>query len=132
MMTKSCGIATLFGKTTYEGRAEGRIVLGHLFPSRFAYRVARKRSLDQLCDLSYIGFDGLRRTRVDIGPAQPTETWITCDATYTRVAGFSERALRRGQVFPMNLVYSEEPDGFVLTTLTARTVFGSAKLTLEK
>ncbi|MEO0342221.1 MAG: DUF3108 domain-containing protein [Pseudomonadota bacterium] len=178
---ESRGIAAFFGSTAYSGSAEGRILNGRLFPTRYdgriqsgetstivtlayrqgvprveryqptppataftipfetqrgtvdiltsAYWVFRERPLSELCDTTYFGFDGRRRTAISLRPAVASGDMVTCEGTYTRVAGFSDRALRRGQVFPLTLRYRAIDAKYQLQEIKAQTVFGSAKVT---
>ena len=96
-----------------------------------AYWVFRQRPLSELCDVTYYGFDGLRRTEIKLEAPTKRNGKVICEARYTRVAGFSERALKRGQVFPLTLTYVESEGGYVLEQIQARTVFGRARVTLK-
>ncbi|MEO1563979.1 MAG: DUF3108 domain-containing protein [Pseudomonadota bacterium] len=180
----SRGLAAFFGRTVYEGSADGRIRNGRLLPSRYsgqitsgdrfsrvalayrnntprivdytpsppaevfvinpatqrgtvdiltsAYWVFRERPAAELCDLSYNGFDGIRRTQVTLGPPLKKGEKIVCEGVYSRVAGFSERALRRGSDFPLTLTYIPGPKGYILEEISAKTVFGSARVRLTQ
>lgn len=180
---QSGGIANLFGSTSYDGKAEGRVSDGRLRPRSYegqitsgdsssyvsltysngvpaikayspalppeaftidpktqrgtldmlsaAYWVFRDTPQSRLCNTTYYGFDGRRRTAISLEPAKLARsgTYI-CNGTYTRVAGFSDKALRRGQVFPVTLEYTEKDGLYSLQTLTSKTVFGTARVEL--
>jgi len=92
-----------------------------------AYWVFRERPRDELCGLTYYGFDGIRRTEISLKDPYELKGRLVCEGTYKRIAGFTERAMRRGTVFPIKLTYTPGPNGFILEEIAAKTVFGNAK-----
>ncbi|MEM9210229.1 MAG: DUF3108 domain-containing protein [Pseudomonadota bacterium] len=97
-----------------------------------AYWVFRERPLGELCDFTIEGFDGRRSTQIQLNIDKSSEDVVTCTGAYTRIAGFSERALKRGRVFPLTIKYVKSERGYILDTLTAKTVFGNARVTRLK
>lgn len=90
-----------------------------------AYILFRDSPPDQLCNQTIRMYDGKRATRLDIAKPKGAGPTI-CTGVYRRVAGFSEKSMRKGSNFPFTLTYTKLQNGqYRLQEFTAKTTVGT-------
>lgn len=103
---------------------------GTIDPMTAFYLVLRDSREEEICDFEFSMFDGRRRSMVSLGaPVRQGDT-ISCEAVYSRVAGFSEAEMRGRTEFPITLLYEprgDDSDWYELKILETETKFGSLK-----
>jgi hypothetical protein len=100
---------------------------GTLDPFAAALTLIRPEPVGAICNRSVEVFDGRRRTRITLGAPRNAEDGIRCPGTYTRVAGFSPRTMKKGEDFPFTVVFRANGDGLAeIWQVYARTDFGVA------
>lgn len=87
---------------------------------------------DEICDSKVTVFDG--RHRIDITldkpEALPEQKQIRCQATFTRVAGFKPKAMRKQTDFPFRVYFDKGEDGLArLRQIVVDTDYGVAVAT---
>ncbi len=93
-----------------------------------AYSVFEDSPVSKLCNRSVQMFDGRRRSRLAVGSPEIGNDGITCQGSYTRVAGFSPAALQKRVNFPFTLAYEQQEDGkYRLMSFSTTTTFGPAE-----
>lgn len=94
-----------------------------------AYVVFRDVPADQLCRQNFKMFDGRRATRLQISSPSGPGDKVTCKGAYSRVAGFSANALKKGSTFPFTLYYEKQSNGkYRLQSFTSKSTVGTAKV----
>ena len=99
------------------------------------YMVLRTSPETELCDREFFMFDGTRRTKIELGPKQHEDGEITCDCTYFRIDGFSEKDMAEQVEFPFRLQYgpSRDRDGwYEIVRLTSMTDYGAFAMVRRK
>ncbi len=92
------------------------------------YVALRSSPEADLCDREFFMFDGTRRTKIELGPQQREEGSITCDCTYYRIDGFSEKDMAEQVEFPFRLQFGPMRDRegwYEILRLTSMTDYGA-------
>jgi hypothetical protein len=93
------------------------------------YSVFREKPRDKVCAVDEYLFDGRRRTRIAAGNPRAEGDTIVCDATYRRLAGFSDADMSERQVFPFRLIYEENGNGtWHVTRVEMDTTYGKGSM----
>lgn len=99
---------------------------GTLDPVSAAFRLLRDVPKADACNVTVDMFDGMRRSRLKVGPATASGTALTCKGSYSRMKGDALGSLDRDQ-FPFTLSYTVGADGIArLQRIEAPTNFGTA------
>ncbi|MCP5086911.1 MAG: DUF3108 domain-containing protein [Rhodobacteraceae bacterium] len=97
-------------------------------PLTAAYSIFTNSPVRSLCNRSVQMFDGRRRSRLTVASPRPGPDGLTCQGTYTRIAGFSPAAMQKRVNFPFTLVYDQLDDGtYQLISFSTTTTFGTAR-----
>ncbi|MFT3973901.1 MAG: DUF3108 domain-containing protein [Amaricoccus sp.] len=99
---------------------------GTLDPVSATFRLLRDMPKAQACNVTVDMFDGSRRSRLKVGPAQAKGSTLTCKGTYTRMKGESLGTLDKTS-FPFTLTFTVGADGIARAQrIEAPTNFGTA------
>ncbi len=102
---------------------------GAVDPLTALYRVIRPRLRDELCGWAVDLFDGRRRSRLTLDPAQPRGDTITCVGAYQRVAGYAPAELADYTALPFALVFQPDTgDEWHLTRMVTQTPYGRMRI----
>ena len=99
------------------------------------YMVLRTSPETELCEREFFMFDGTRRTKIELGPKQHEDDAISCDCTYYRIDGFSEKDMAEQVEFPFRLEYgpSRDREGwYEIVRLTSMTDYGAFAMVRRK
>lgn len=83
---------------------------GTVDPLTIAYAILRDRPSELACNLDLQPYDGRERTRIRMSGGTRKGDTLTCPGTYTRIAGFSEKDMRKAD-WTFTVTYSIESDG---------------------
>ena len=103
---------------------------GTIDPMTAFYIVMRDAQADEICDREFSMFDGRRRSKVLLGAPTWNGEEAHCEATYVRVAGFTEDEMNKRTDFPITLLYKPragDPGWYQLAVLETETRFGKLK-----
>jgi len=93
-----------------------------------AYAILRDRPPPLACDLDLSVYDGRKRHRIVFD--RLAGDGVTCQGTYSRVAGFSAEEMAERRNWPLTLTYARQPDGTLrVDRLSFPTSFGTARIT---
>lgn len=99
---------------------------GTLDPVSTAFRLLRDVPKASACNVTVDMFDGSRRSRLAVGPAQAKGSTLTCKGSYTRMKGESLGTLDRTS-FPFTITFAVGADGIArVQKIEAPTNFGTA------
>lgn len=99
------------------------------------YAVLRSSPETELCGHEFFMFDGTRRTKIELGPKQQEEGAITCECTYFRIDGFSEKDMAEQVEFPFRVQYAPSSDRegwYEIVRLTSMTDYGALAMVRRK
>ena len=99
------------------------------------YVALRSSPEAELCDREFFMFDGTRRTKIELGPKQLEDGTITCDCTYFRIDGFSEKDMAEQVEFPFRLQFGPMRDRegwYEIVRLTSMTDYGAFAMVRRK
>ncbi len=85
--------------------------VGTLDPLSAALLLVRPAPPDQLCNRSAEIFDGRRRYRIELGPAEIGPDRIRCAGDYVRVAGFSPKQMAKRTRYAFTAIFREVSPG---------------------
>lgn len=98
---------------------------GTVDPLSALWRVVRGGAAP--CDWRLEVYDGARRSEIALRP--PTGNGaLTCEGTYTRVAGFLPEDMVERATFPFTATYAAQDGGFVLTEVAATSLLGPIRI----
>lgn len=101
---------------------------GTLDPISAGFAILRDRPRDELCDQTYMVYDGSRLSRLRLDPAQDQGDSITCAGNYARIEG-EAHTLSSQREFPFQLIFSKQANGDGrLERIQTDTSFGRAVL----
>jgi len=80
------------------------------------------------CGTTLQVYDGARRSEISLGEGQGTEATLSCSGRYTRLAGFPEEYMAERQSFPFTARYTQSDGDWVLTELSATSLFGPIRI----
>lgn len=110
-------------------RIEATDQTGTIDPLTALYRITRPRALPDLCDWSTDLYDGRRRARLTLAPAQSDHDLMRCQGTYQRVAGYSPDELRDYQVLAFELWFAPTATSeWQLTRAATHTPYGVMRI----
>lgn len=99
---------------------------GTLDPVSAAFRLLRDMPKADACNVTVDMFDGSRRSRLKVGPAQAKGSTLVCKGTYTRMKGEALGTLDKN-AFPFTLTFAVGADGIARAErIEAPTNFGTA------
>ena len=102
---------------------------GTLDPLSATFALLHRQPLAGACQVDRFMFDGERRTRVVMTTLrQERDIWV-CSGQFLRLAGYSERDLRRSGVVDVVVRYRLEGDDLVATQAQFRSLRGVLRLT---
>ena len=99
------------------------------------YSVLRSSPETELCGREFFMFDGTRRTKIELGPKQREDGAITCECTYFRIDGFSEKDMTEQVEFPFRVQYAPSLDRegwYEIVRLTSMTDYGAFAMVRRK
>ncbi|MEM9048400.1 MAG: DUF3108 domain-containing protein [Pseudomonadota bacterium] len=100
---------------------------GTLDPLAAALTLIRPEPIDGICNRSVDVFDGRRRIRLTLGAPVESHDGMRCPGTYTRMAGFAPKIMRKGANFPFWVVFRADAQGVAeIWQIFADTDFGRA------
>jgi hypothetical protein len=109
-----------------EGGADPADQAGTLDPVSAAFRLLRDAPKASVCNTTVEMFDGSRRSRLKVAPAQAKGTILTCSGSYARMKGESLGSLDKN-AFPFTLTFAVGADGIArVQRIEAPTNFGTA------
>jgi len=101
---------------------------GTLDPLSGMFFAMRDQHPDEVCKVGVTVFDGARRSRFEMTERIETDTGFHCTGAYRRIAGFSDRELKRQTVFPVAVDYRFKGEVLQAVRVEVRSVYGKAVL----
>lgn len=106
---------------------------GALDPISALYDLLRDVRTEDVCAFDNRVFDGVRLSRVELGPPVAIEDKLQCDGTYTRLAGFAAETMEDRTEYRFLLEYAQAATGlWRVVGFLAVTDFGVAKAVLSE
>ncbi len=100
---------------------------GTLDPISATFSLLRDQPVAQACGKSVEIFDGSKRSRITVSPREAARDGLfACNGTYTRVAGFSEKLMRRKRNFSFQILFRDVDGIMEVVRFQSETTFGRA------
>lgn len=105
---------------------------GVIDPLTAALTLMRPEPVAKLCNRSVDVFDGRRRSRITMSAPKTVNGQIRCETLYEKVAGFSEKSMKRAPSFDFIVAFRERPDGLAeVVQISGDTGYGLAVISRQ-